>query len=155
MANHHNLGALVRSAAFFGIQHIVLVEHRDQAMPGEATYRVAEGGMEYVTFYLTRNLPAVLTAARKQFVTVATVVRGRSLGPAAVPRKPGRPWMLVLGNEEDGISPNVIAACEFQVSIPGSGQIESLNVSATGAVLMAWATLPAETVPPLRSKSHG
>ena len=155
VSNHHNLGALVRSAAFFGIPHIVLLEHRNQAMPGESTYRVAEGGMEYVTLYLTRNLPAVLEAARTQFVTVATVVRGRSVDPGSVPRRRGRPWMLVLGNEEDGISENLVAACEFHVSIPGSGQIESLNVSATGAVMMAWAARPEETVRPARNKLHG
>ncbi|MEZ5275263.1 MAG: RNA methyltransferase [Opitutaceae bacterium] len=155
VSNHHNLGALVRSAAFFGIQHVVLGEHRDQAMPGESTYRVAEGGMEYVTFYLSRNLPVVLEAARSKFLTVATVVRGRSSSPGAVPRRRGRPWMLVLGNEETGISHAVTAACEFHVSIPGSGQIESLNVSATGAIMMAWASMPAESEAAHRSIGHG
>jgi tRNA G18 (ribose-2'-O)-methylase SpoU len=42
---------------------------------------------------------------------------------------------LVLGNEEHGLAPEVAAACEQVVTIPGSGAVESLNVSAAAAVL--------------------
>jgi TrmH RNA methyltransferase len=43
---------------------------------------------------------------------------------------------LILGNEEQGLAPEVAAACTRLVTIPGSGQVESLNVSVAGAVLM-------------------
>ena len=46
-----------------------------------------------------------------------------------------RPVALVLGNEEHGLAPEVAAACEQLVTIPGSGAVESLNVSAAAAVL--------------------
>jgi TrmH RNA methyltransferase len=140
VSNHHNLGAIVRSAAFFGIEQIVLAEHRDQALPGEATYRVAEGGMEFVNLTLARDPATVLRAAQSHFTTVATVVRGKSEPPEAVPVLRRRPWFIVLGNEETGLPREITRACEYPVSIPGSGQIESLNVSATAAVLMAWAS---------------
>lgn len=140
VSNHHNLGAIARSAAFFGINQIVLSEHRDQAMPGEATYRIAEGGMESVNLTLARDPVTVLRAAQSHFTTVATVVRGDAEPPENVPVLRRRPWFLVLGNEETGLSREVSRACEYHVSIPGSGQVESLNVSATAAVLMSWAT---------------
>ena len=47
-----------------------------------------------------------------------------------------KPVALVLGNEEQGLAPEVAAACSRLVTIPGSGQVESLNVSVAGAVLM-------------------
>lgn len=140
VSNHHNLGAIARSAAFFGINQIVLSEHRDQALPGESTYRIAEGGMEYVNLTVARDPVTVLRAAQSHFTTVATVVRGDSEAPENVPVLQRRPWFMVLGNEETGLSRELIRACEYHVSIPGTGQIESLNVSATAAVLMAWAT---------------
>lgn len=43
---------------------------------------------------------------------------------------------LVFGNEEHGLSPDVSAACTRLVTIPGSGTVESLNVSAAAAVLI-------------------
>lgn len=47
-----------------------------------------------------------------------------------------QPIALVLGNEEHGLSPEVAAACTRLVTIPGRGQVESLNVSVAAAVLM-------------------
>ena len=43
---------------------------------------------------------------------------------------------LVLGNEEEGLAPEVTSACSRLVTIPGSGNVESLNVSVAAAVLM-------------------
>jgi TrmH RNA methyltransferase len=43
---------------------------------------------------------------------------------------------LVLGNEERGISPDVLAACRRQIRIEGSGRIQSLNVAQATAVLL-------------------
>jgi RNA methyltransferase, TrmH family len=51
IGNPHNLGAIVRTAAFFGLDRIVISDHPSQAGPSEASYRVAEGGMEHVRLY--------------------------------------------------------------------------------------------------------
>ncbi|MDB5379758.1 MAG: methyltransferase TrmH, partial [Rubritepida sp.] len=56
------------------------------------------------------------------------------LPPEALPRN--KPIALVLGHEETGLSPEVLAACQFRVTLPGSGLVESLNVAAAAAVLM-------------------
>ncbi len=44
IGNPHNLGAIARSAAFFGLERMVLAARPDQALPSDARYRVAEGG---------------------------------------------------------------------------------------------------------------
>jgi TrmH RNA methyltransferase len=41
VSNHHNVGAVVRTAAFFGVRAIIIPDHPQQALPGESTYRVA------------------------------------------------------------------------------------------------------------------
>ena len=47
-----------------------------------------------------------------------------------------RPTALVLGREETGVSPAVLAACRRRVRIPGSGEVQSLNVAQSAAVLL-------------------
>src|SRR5690348_5678903 len=53
IGNPHNLGAIARSAAFFGLGRLVLADRPDQALPSDASYRVAEGGLEHLNLYRT------------------------------------------------------------------------------------------------------
>lgn len=134
IGNAHNLGAIARTAAFFGVARIVLPYHPDAALPGEAAYRVAEGGLEAVEVFRVPETVAFikqLTAAGYEVIGAAT--RG---GRPDAPRRNQKPIALVLGNEEHGLAPEVAAACSRQVTIPGTGAVESLNVSVAAAVLM-------------------
>jgi TrmH RNA methyltransferase len=47
-----------------------------------------------------------------------------------------KPFALVLGNEEKGLPKGTLSACDDIVAIPGTGQIESLNVAASAAILI-------------------
>jgi TrmH RNA methyltransferase len=136
IGNPHNLGAIVRSAAYFGVRRIVLAERPEQALPSAASYRVAEGALDRVFLYrapLSTALPALKRAYR---------IVGTALGhgvPLAELRG-DRPVALILGNEENGIDPATLALCDTVVTIPGvaipgSGQVQSLNVAAAAAVL--------------------
>jgi TrmH RNA methyltransferase len=146
IGNAHNLGAVVRTAAFFGVRHIVLPDHPEQALPGAATYRVAEGGMEHVEIHCVPSLAGFIRDLRTFYEVIGTTARGapalernsevKAQDPAKrEARPPAKPVALVLGNEERGLAPDVAAACDRLVKIPGSGAIESLNVSAAAAVL--------------------
>lgn len=135
IGNAHNLGAIARTAAFFGVPRIVIPDHPNAAKPTEAAHRVAEGGLEYVEVWQTRDLVGLvrdLGAAGYDVVGAAT----RGGRPELAPAQGGKPVALVLGNEEHGITPVVAAACGRLVTIPGGGKIESLNVSVAGAVLL-------------------
>ena len=131
IGNPHNLGAIARSAAFFGARGMLL-GGLGQAGLSSAAYRVSEGGLEQLALYHADPLPGVLRALSPRMLTVVGVSRG-GIAPAEVPRD--RPIALVLGNEETGPAPATIAACALRVTLPGSGQVESLNVSAAAAVL--------------------
>lgn len=136
IGNAHNLGAIARTAGFFGISHLILPEHAQAALPSEAAYRVAEGGLEAVNLFRVRDL-AVLARALSSagYDVVGAATRG---GRADVAPKnaAAKPLALVLGNEEHGLSAEVAAACGRLVTLPGTGAVESLNVSVAGAVLM-------------------
>jgi TrmH RNA methyltransferase len=148
LGNDHNLGAIVRSAAFFDAGFVILSGEDKEARLSTSAYRVAEGGMEYVSFRGVRSTAAFLRAASRRVVTIGadprarwrvsdlkTVVADRAAAlriPQA--RRPG--IALVLGNEETGLSPEVKESCSALVRVPGTGNIESLNVAQAAALFL-------------------
>jgi TrmH RNA methyltransferase len=134
IGNAHNLGAIARTAAYLGVPRILIAGDPASARPGPAAYRVAEGGMDAIEI---RSVPEMatflhaLSAAGYDVVGAAT--RGGGIEP---PVGSSAPWALVLGNEEHGLAPAAEAACTRLVTIPGSGNVESLNVSAAAAILI-------------------
>jgi RNA methyltransferase, TrmH family len=140
IGNAHNLGAIARTAAFFGVPRLAIGSDAGSARPGESAYRVAEGGLEFVEVWTVVYIPPFLRAlaAAGYDVVGAATLGGKSLSGRGRPglRDPAAPWALVLGNEEHGLSAETAAACSRLVTIPGSGKIESLNVSAAAAVLL-------------------
>ena len=135
IGNAHNLGAIARTAAFFGVARIVIAGDPASARPGGAAYRVAEGGMEAVEVWTIPEIaPFLRGLAAAGYDVVGAATRG-GRDPDTGAGSSG-PWALVLGNEEQGLAPGVQEACTRLVTIPGSGRIESLNVSAAAAVLM-------------------
>ncbi len=132
IGNPHNLGAIARSAAFFGCRALLLSEDQRQADLSDAAFRTAEGGLELLRVMRAQALPALLGAMQDRYLVVAAVAAG-GLAPAALPRD--RPIALVLGNEEQGPTQPVLEACTARVTLTGGGLVESLNVSAAAAVL--------------------
>lgn len=134
VGNPHNLGAILRSAAHFGIAAVLLHRHSPLALSGAAV-RVAEGGAEAVPLVrLGREDNAIAQLRGAGFVLAATVVRGG--GDLFAAHLPDR-LVYVLGAETEGMEATLAAACDLRLSIPGSGAVESLNVAAAATVLLA------------------
>jgi TrmH RNA methyltransferase len=134
IGNPHNLGAIARSAAFFGVEHLILPTHPSAALPGESAHRVAEGGLEHLRVWRVPSLPVFLGAlAASGYEVLGAATRGG----APLARHPAaRPVALVVGNEEQGLAPEVAKACTGLITLAGSGKVESLNVSVAAAVLL-------------------
>lgn len=134
IGNTHNLGAIVRTAAFFGVGTLVMPEHPEQAFPAESTYRVAEGGMEFVQIHRVRDLSGLCRDLRGAgFRVVGASLQGKDLGRGVSYHGP---VAVALGNEESGLSAEVASACDVLLKVPGAGTLESLNVSAAAAIFM-------------------
>lgn len=134
VGNPHNFGAVLRSAANFGVDGIVLPADSPLALSGAAC-RVAEGGAEAVP--VARLAPAesatdILRAAG--FAIAATVPRNGE-SPYARPL-PSR-LVLVFGAEGEGLNVAAVRAADRRLTIPGTGAVESLNIAASAAVLFA------------------
>ena len=157
VGNDHNLGAIARAAAFFDVSYIVLNE-KDSSFYNEETnrnglrlttsaYRVAEGGFEHVTVRSIANSAAFLKDASKRLVTIGTDIKARrritdlkdivKSAQTKIARAGGRAGVaLVLGNEETGLPKEVKDQCTCLLRIPGTGNIDSLNVSQASALFL-------------------
>ena len=141
VGNPHNVGAILRSAANFGVQGMILPAQTPEL--SGAALRVAEGGAESVRLAYARageNVAGLLHAAG--FKVAGTVPRdGSPLYQTTFPPR----LALVLGAEGEGMSKELIRAADLRISVPGTGAVESLNVSASAAVLFGefWRQHPA------------
>ena len=140
VGNDHNLGAIARAAAFFDAHFIVINENDSEARLSTSAYRIAEGGMEHVTVRKIGNTAAFLKDAAKHILVIGTDVRARRrIGDLSgiLKEKDGPCGVaLVLGNEESGLPQNVKDNCTHLLRVPGTGNIESLNVSQVAALFL-------------------
>ena len=134
VGNPHNFGAILRSAAHFGVSAILQSQESTLAVSGAAA-RVAEGGAENVPLVRMGEREAALSQLRGAgFQLGATIVRGgEDLFATPLPQR----LVYVMGAEGEGMDPQLAAACDLRLSIPGSGAVESLNVAAATAVFLA------------------
>jgi TrmH RNA methyltransferase len=133
--NPYNVGAILRSAAFFGFEGALFGAQAPHPELAPTAIRVAEGAVEHLALSRTTDLADTLARMRQRDVRVVgadaratTVAAGFAFG---------RPAVLVLGNEREGLHDRVRAQCDAIVAVRGTGQIESLNVAVAAGVLMA------------------
>ncbi|MEQ1967151.1 tRNA/rRNA methyltransferase [Xenorhabdus nematophila] len=136
VGNPHNLGAIMRSCAHFGVQGVVL---QDTAMlESGAAVRTAEGGAEHIKGIDADGFTDTLNKFRNEGYTIVTTSSHKgstALAQATLPEK----MVLVLGQESDGLSDSIWEDGDIRLSIGGTGRVESLNVSvATGILLAEW-----------------
>lgn len=130
--NPHNVGAIVRTAAYFGIASVLVQTEGGRPLPASAL-RIAEGGGEHVCVTVGSSLPRALAELRRAgFQLVGTDVRGGE--PLASHQFADRS-VIVLGNERSGLSEDVHHICDEIVMIPGADNIDSLNVSVAAGIL--------------------
>jgi len=136
--NPYNIGAVLRTAAFFGVEAALLgTPAPHPALPAQAV-RVAEGGAEHLMLCRTTDLADTLGRLRKAGVMVVGAEDYGTSTVASVARK--RPIVLVLGHEREGLSDRVRMQCDAMVAIQGSGHVRSLNVSIAASILIAQLT---------------
>jgi TrmH RNA methyltransferase len=138
--NPYNVGAILRSAAFFGVDAILLGTPAPHPGLPPMAVRVAEGGAESVMLARTTDLADTLARLKARGASIVGTDGHASEDALSFPFK--RPTVLVMGNEREGLGDRVRAQCDALVAIKGSGAVESLNVAVTTGVLVARMTRP-------------
>ena len=128
----HNLGAIIRTAECTGVHGIIVPQHRSVGL-SPAAVKSSAGAVEYVKVARVGNLSRTIEQLQKQNIWFyAVTMNGTDYRKVSFEGGVG----LVIGAEEDGISRLVAEKCDYAVSLPMSGRIESLNASVAAGVMM-------------------
>jgi len=130
----HNVGAVFRTAAFFGVRGIILT--RDRSAPlSSAVYDVASGGVEHVPFSVQTNLSRSVEIAKQAGLWILGTSEHAERDIAEMDRD--RRWLVLVGNEEKGLRRLSLDICDETCRITPRGPVGSLNVSVATAVIVA------------------
>jgi predicted rRNA methylase len=134
LSDPRNLGAIVRSAAFFGVSHIIVPERR-QVLLTQSAVNTAQGGFALTDLVVVVNLSRALETLKSNgFWVLGADMDGLS---ASELRNKYEKQVIVLGSEDKGISPGVMNHCDVKVAIQGATpRLESLNVSVAAGILL-------------------
>ena len=133
LSDPHNLGAVIRTAECAGAHGVVIPKRRSAGLTAVVA-KTSAGAVSHVPVARVPNLPALLNDLKKRGVWIfGTAANGTTSlydadlkGPAAI----------VIGSEGDGMSRLVTERCDFLVSIPMRGKLNSLNAAAAAAILL-------------------
>ena len=133
LSDPHNLGAVIRTAECAGAHGVIIPKRRSAGLTAIVA-KTSAGAVSHVPVARVPNLTACLKELKDSGVWVfGTAADGDTIlydadlkGPAAI----------VIGSEGDGMGRLVAEQCDFKVSIPMKGKLNSLNASAAAAILL-------------------
>ena len=128
-----NFGAIARTAECAGVDTILIPEQNAAAINADAI-KTSAGALHKVTVCRTWNLKLALQFMKDsgiQLIGCTEKTQDNMYKPDYTP-----PTAIIMGSEEDGVSPEFLKMCDARAKIPMAGKIASLNVSvATGVIL--------------------
>ena len=133
LSDPHNLGAVIRTAECAGAHGVIIPKRRSAGLTAVVA-KTSAGAVAHLPVARVPNLTQTLQDLKKQGIWVfGTAADGETAlydadlkGPAA----------LVIGSEGSGMSRLVAQQCDFRLSIPMRGRLNSLNASAAAAIVL-------------------
>lgn len=129
----HNLGALVRTALCVGVKGIIIPKDRS-VTPTPAVSKASAGALEHIRLARATNMVNTIKTLKEKGWWIAGMDKASDKS-IFLSDLTGR-VAIVIGGEEKGMRPLVKKHCDFLMSIPQKGPINSLNASVAGAVAM-------------------
>jgi 23S rRNA (guanosine2251-2'-O)-methyltransferase len=128
-----NLGALIRTALCAGV-HGVVIPDNGAAGLSFGTSKASAGAVEHMNVCRTSNMTGTLTLLKENKIRLLGFEAGQ--GKSVWDADLAGPVAVVLGGEHKGIRPHVKRHLDAVFHVPMKGVVGSLNVSATGAVVL-------------------
>ena len=129
-----NLGAIVRSAAAFGAQGIIIPSRRSASMTA-AAWKTSAGAAARLPIAMATNLNRALQQASKMGFTIIGLAGEGEVPVSGAPGLDG-PVVIVVGSEDEGLARLVRENCDALVSIPIAGSVGSLNASVAASIAL-------------------
>jgi len=129
----HNLGACLRTAEAAGVDLVIICKDHSAGIT-PVVRRAASGAAETISIIQATNLARVLRTLKKRGIWLAGT--SDAVTDSLYETDLTGPLALVMGSEGSGLRHLTTELCDYLISIPMAGQVESLNVSvATGVCL--------------------
>ena len=133
ISDPHNLGAIIRTAYCAGAHGVVIPKRRSAGLTSVVA-KTSAGAVSHMKVARVPNIPSLLKDLKKQGVWVFGTAANGTTGLSDADLK--GPAAIVIGSEGDGMTRLAAENCDFLVSIPMKGDLNSLNASASAAILL-------------------
>jgi len=133
ISDHHNLGAIIRTAECIGVHGIIIPKRRSAGLT-PIVGKTSAGAVEHMAVARVSNLTAAIKELKERGLWVYGTAADAPAGMWETNLK--GPVCLVIGSEGDGMGRLVRENCDVLVSIPMHGKVNSLNASAAAGILM-------------------
>ncbi|MBP5545785.1 MAG: 23S rRNA (guanosine(2251)-2'-O)-methyltransferase RlmB [Bacteroidales bacterium] len=128
-----NMGAIARTAECTGVAALVVPDRGSAAM-NEDAIKTSSGALLRLPVCREQNLKTVINLARQYGYQVVAATEKGAVHYREVDFK--QPTLLIMGNEETGISPELLKMSDVRAKLPIVGEVASLNVSVAAGVFM-------------------
>lgn len=128
-----NFGAILRSAEAAGVHGVVIQEHRSAGLGSEVS-KASAGAVEHIAVSKVTNIKHAISEMKETGIIIVGAEAGTGLMPWEIDLNV--PLGLIIGSEGKGLRKTVAEKCDFMVSLPMKGKVNSLNVSVACGVLM-------------------
>ena len=128
-----NFGAIARTAECAGVDAII-IPSRGGAQINSDALKTSAGALHNIPVCRSENLKSTIDFLKKSGLQIIAATEKAGDYHFKIDYTP--PTAIIMGSEEDGISPEYLRMADYKVSIPILGQIESLNVSVACGVLI-------------------
>ncbi|SMB84402.1 23S rRNA (guanosine2251-2'-O)-methyltransferase [Desulfonispora thiosulfatigenes DSM 11270] len=128
----HNLGAILRTCDAVGVHGVIIPKRRTVSLT-EGVAKSAAGAVEYVPVARVSNITQTIEKLKQKGVWILGAEMG---GTSLYEQDLKMPLAIVIGSEGKGISRLVKEHCDFLVSLPMLGSLNSLNASVAAGVIM-------------------
>lgn len=128
-----NLGAIIRTCAAIGVEGVILPKDHSTGLTSTVA-KTAAGALDQIQVVRVSNLVSTMKEIKEKGIWIIGVETGQKM--LYYEQDYRMPLALVFGNEGKGIRRLVRETCDFLVSIPTPGKIDSLNVSVSAGVVL-------------------
>ncbi len=133
ISDPHNLGAIIRTAYCAGAHGVIIPKRRSAGLTSVVA-KTSAGAVSHMKVARVPNIPSLLKDLQKQGLWVFGTAANGTTGLYDADLK--GPAAIVIGSEGDGMTRLAAETCDFLVSIPMKGDLNSLNASASAAILL-------------------
>ena len=133
ISDPHNLGAIIRTAYCAGAHGVIIPKRRSAGLTSVVA-KTSAGAVSHMKVARVPNIPSLLKDLKKQGVWVFGTAANGTTGLYDADLKGAA--AIVIGSEGDGMTRLAAENCDFLVSIPMKGDLNSLNASASAAILL-------------------